>query len=436
MTKKGLILLILLSLSTLSAEKLTLGEVEKTAAANSFSVQSKIHEEKIKKWEKYNAYSGYMPSVDYKFNYLHMGMDEKILEMANQYAMGPNRMYKNSVSHEISITQPITNGGAEIFAIKIAEYVENAFKFDQQETMELSILNARKIYFDLMAVREMRKISEKNIEWIMKNLESTRVKLEAGGSIKIDLLRWNSELLKANDTLKMFKNNEKVLFYSLYHAMGKKVSATEFDRELMSLDEVVTLFENSRIDIEGSIDSSATIKGLREGIKISEGAKKLSFTQFMPKVNAFFTQSWPVIDSLKPNTEDDYWTAGISISVPIFSGFRNYTSYRKAKFEHIKALSDEIEVRNNLLIAKEQLKLEYDRLKATAVTAKKQIELAEIQLEALKQRYEAGGVKQSLLLETALLVDNAKYSYISALFETLKTEAEYHKITGNLEVKR
>jgi len=415
------------------AQKLTLDDVERAAAINSFEVRSKKHEQSAMEWRRKNATANYLPQINYDLTYMHLGMDKQTIKATQGQPNNPNAMYEDSFAHELSVSQPITNGGVEIYAIRLAEHIEKAFKAEQRSVTENSITSARKCYFDLIAVREMKKVAQKTIEWTKKNLETAKMKFEVGSTVKLDVLRWESELVKANSSLKKIAASEVTATYLLFHSMGKKFNESDLMVELMSLGEIEALFENSSIDQSSTIENSTTSLILKESVKIAKGQSDIAFSNFLPKVNAFYKKTWPAKDAFLPNSDASYWSAGIVISIPLFSGLRNYTSYKQSKSEEFKSIADSIAVKNNLKILKERLKANFNVLKDAAASSKKQEELAKAQLDSIQKRYDAGVDTQSHLLEVSVIVQNAELGYISSLFDALKAESEYNKITGNMK---
>ncbi|MBN1967903.1 MAG: TolC family protein [Candidatus Delongbacteria bacterium] len=413
----------------LYGEKLTLVDAEKRAAKNSFEVKSKLMEEQSKQWEKKNAIANYLPKIDYGLTYLRMESD-----FVNNNSSPFNPLFENSFSHEITVTQPITNGGVEIFAIEIADHIEKAFYHSKNETVASSISEVREKYFDLISLIEAEKVIKKTVEWKKKNLDGAKIKLKAGSGLETDVLRWETELLTSENDLENAISNRKTAILSLYHAMGESVINSIFEVETDNFDDIHNLYQKIDFNFDGDVSGSWNLKSMEEAVKISEGYQDVALSAFLPKLNAFYNYSWPTSDDFAPETDNSTWNAGISLSIPIFYGFRNYTSYQKASFDKKQTEIQYQELYNNLKIGLESLKIGLKTSKSTVETSMKKVELMERQLDMVQKRYDLGGIEQSALLEISLGLQSARFDYINSLLSALRIETEIKKICGNLEV--
>jgi outer membrane protein TolC len=100
----------------------------------------------------------------------------------------------------------------------------------------------------------------------------------------------------------------------------------------------------------------------------------------------------------------------------------------------MKMIVDEQKVRNQLAVNLSRIGLFYAAAYENVSAARKLLALVEKQLAMMQDRYEAGLVNQSQLLEIELLGRQARIGYIMKLFECLLLDAEYQKTIGKLEV--
>lgn len=432
-----------LILSVFAAE-LTLGQAERQAVENAYEVQSQKMEEQSTEWDKRNKYASYMPSVNYSLNY--MKMDGNTVERANSsfdmfipeslrgFIENPNKMYENSFSHEISVTQPITNGGMEVFAIGIARNTKKSVELQTQSTRQDAIYSVRKAYFDAIGAREFSGVARRSLEWVRKNMESVRARHEAGTVPPTDLLQWEAEVIQKESDLKQAEAAEKLAVLTLYQYMGIAANEADVAVQLESFDRFEQWFQNGAAGMDGSIESSLELQALRSYTKIAKGFKNVAASGFLPRVNAFYTYSWTAWDKLEPYDERKGWTAGVVLNVPLFSGLRNTSSFKKADYDYKKAAVDEKKTENLLAMNLERVRLFYTSSYEGAKAAKKKNELMTKQLSIMQKRYDGGLVNQSQLLEISLAADLARISYIQKLFECLLLESEYKKTVGKLEV--
>jgi len=415
---------------SLQAQLLTLKEAESRAVKNSFEIRVKQSEEQSKEWEEKNAISNYLPSVDYSLLYLKTDPD-----FVDKNSSPFNPLYDNSFSHEISVKQPITNGGAEIMAIKVAKQLKESFNIQKREVTENAISTVQNRYFDLVQLRAAKLLLAKTIEWQGRNLESAQVKEKAGAIPPTDLLRWETELLTSQNELQLLEINEKSALFALWQAMGEQIGNTIPTVELQSPDELEKLLHQSTIDTTRSIENATSAKLVKQGVLLSGSMKQLKMSAFLPKINAFYSYKWPTTDEFAPQQDGSFWNAGISLSIPIFSGFRNYTAYKQAEYDEMSAKTQMESVNNSLQIGKESISFNYFHTLQSLKLAKQKIDLTTRQLAAVQQRYELGGIGQSVLLEVESAVKAARLEHLDGVIKALKYKTEYQKITGIMEAQ-
>jgi outer membrane protein TolC len=189
---------------------------------------------------------------------------------------------------------------------------------------------------------------------------------------------------------------------------------------------------------DGSAGDNPQLQAVRILTNAAGRARGMAAARFLPKINAFYSYSWPWFiddrDKLAERKEQTGWSAGITAGIPLFAGFRNTAGYRKASYEFMKAEVDLQRVENLFSVNRSRICLFHQAAWESVGAAKKQQELMEKNLEIMQMRYDGGMVNQSQLLEVSLGARMARIGYIRKLFECLLLEAEYLKSIGKLEV--
>lgn len=163
---KNLLILLVLGLCCMvSGGMLTLSEAEHKAVTCSYEMRAAYADEQAKEWEKLNATARCMPSVTYKGSFNRMDRDAMINYMGSQMpgmsgsfgsadqssGFFPSKM--TTINHSITLSQPISNGGGEIFAIRMARETKKAIELQLRESELDAIYNTRKAYFDCIVAQ-------------------------------------------------------------------------------------------------------------------------------------------------------------------------------------------------------------------------------------------------------------------------------------------
>jgi outer membrane protein TolC len=435
--------------SPLRARELPLEVAERTAAENAFEAAAKEFEVQAAKWSTWNVVANYLPRVQYTGNYMRMDeetvrwansaydfMIEAILPPGTPYPENPNRLFVDSFSHEISVSQPVSNGGAEIIAIRIARHVREAVEMNRQAAVQEAIYTTREAYFNALAAGERTAVETQYLGWAKKNLRKSRTRVQEGAAPVTDLLRWEAEVLQKESDLLTARATERFMILSLYHSMGVTPAEADTSVNLASLDVFEQWYARGPIPADGAVQNNPQLRSVISYTEAAKAQKNLTLTQFLPRLNAFYLYSWPAWDRLEPWDERKGWTAGLSLTIPVFSGFRNTTSYKKSTYEYRKAVVEEAQIKGQLELNLERIALLYAASFKEVEAAKKSMELMDRQLEIMQKRYDGGLVNQLELLETALGARQTRIGYLQSLFKYLLLEAEYLKNTGRLEVAR
>ena len=463
----------------LCAKVLTLGEVEHKAVTLGFESRIKYLEQQAKEWEKKNVISNYLPKINYNLNYSRLDdstvinagqsldifgktiMDVELIKQVintitdnpaknildpvgqqNEPAGGsanPNAVYKNNLTHEFSFNQPITNGGVEIVAIRIAKLTKKAIDFQIESTKLEAIYNTRKAYFDAIAAIERKKVTKHDLSWNLNNLKKARTKHSTGNIPRTDVLQWEAEVAKKESDVIEAEATVKFLLLNLFNTMG--MTDVNIDTiQLQPFEVFEQWYKRGPIPTKCLVDSNYQFKMVQTYTKIAQENKNIALTSFLPKLNGFFTvsykQGWEKhpTDMFDKDKFRPTWVLGLALNIPLFSGFANPTNFQKSKYEYRKTLIDEQKVRSQFQVNLERIILYYKASYEGIKAAFKQHELMKTQLEIMQKRYDGGLINQSQLLEVSLGVYQTRIGYIHKLFEYLLYEAEYLQNTGKLEV--
>ncbi len=435
---------------------LTLAEAEGATVENSFTARKQQYQSKAVEWGRRGSIAAYLPSVDYNFTYLRM--DESTVGRANAafdgieslfeslgpllgaapgdgFSENPNRLFENSFSHEVALSQPLFNGGIEIVSSRLANVNRRAVHYQQRSDLQRAVLETRRAYLDAVTASQMVALSEESLGWTRKNLNNVSIRFENGGVPETDLLQWKIELATRKNDLKMAQTAKQSLLLSLYHSMGYNSRKANGDVMLLDMDYFENLHRQNpaKSATDYNVNNNPALLMMSAYSEVAQESRGVARAQYLPKVNAFFSYKWDAWDRLRPHETNRGWSAGAVATVPLFSGFRSTTNYQKTKYEHLETVVSTDELKNQLENSLKTVLWHYEALQFRMATSNKKIELMERQLELMQKRYDGGLVNQSQLLEVELGLRQAQIAYTQELMSSIITKAEIELITGNLE---
>lgn len=437
MLKKWSLPLILSFNCLVSGELLLLSDAEQKAKVCSYEIRTEYINELVKEWEKRNAIASYCPSVSYNgvFNRSDKRSIEnnRMMSFFIQGAPGSLLDLQTTIDHSVTITQPVSNGGAEFFAIKIAKETKKAIDLQIKDSELEVIYNTRKAYFDCIIAFEQETAAREDLSWTVQNLEKAKIRHQGGDIPFTDVLQWESEFALKNNNLAVAIASRKTMMLNLFNSQGIDVEKMDTSVQLQPYEVFEKWYARGCAALTEKVDSNFQLRAIKHYTVVSAEMKKIATSKFLPSLNASLTASWPQDEKFVPDRKPG-WTAGFVLTVPLFTGFRNTTNYKKVKYEYGKTVIDQQKLENQIKINCERIRMFYKAAYEGVEASRIQRELMDKQLQLMQQRYDGGLVNQSQLLEVALGARMARVGYIQKLFECLLLESEFLKTTGKLEV--
>lgn len=369
-------------------------------------------------------------------------------ERANAAINSPEK----SLNLDLTFSQVIYSEEA-LAAIKIGQYLKNAQEYQTEVDVLNVLLDTYSAYLDVLSAKTNLVIQRENLDNTRTNLELAKIRVDLGSSTNADLYRWESELANATQSLVEAQAGLISLKFQLNNLLANSLP-DEFDvKDIGMEDELFSSFRNGPLSgliftpadlkvasdflVQESITNNPNKKQLLENIKATERQLKLNKRLLYVPTVAFQAQTTEVlarggVGSENPPSDptmptfgtglvDNSWSAGISLSYPIFNGFSRRINQQRSQVQ-LEQLSFtntdldqglELSIRAstvNLLSA--TTNLTYSRQSAKSATQNFQL---------VQSNYKAGKVNitqvidaQQAALSTQLAAALSVYEYISA----------------------
>ncbi|MBD3320661.1 MAG: hypothetical protein GF350_06160 [Chitinivibrionales bacterium] len=421
------------------SEHIKLSDAEKMAAKKSFAILASQKDRQIGAWEKRKTIGGYLPNIAFSSSYSHTEADAEAFGMdgfpqTGMSGTGFLPFMENSFSHQVRIDQPLSNGGAEIFAVRIANLSTQLLELHQEDARQAAILNVRRAYLNAVAAAEIITVEELALSWADKNLSEAITRSTIGTLPETDILRWEAEVLDRKARLKKAEADYVSSVLGLLYEAGYGPGQIGPDTvTLENIERLETLYERSPVDTVGPVQNSPGYKIAAKLTEIADERKNLAIAGFIPRLNAFYSLAWPQDSVLIPSGER-YWTAGLRLDIPLFAGFTTSSSYKIAGIEAEKSALDLARAARQISSLTGSNRAQYEASYDNVAAARKRKQVIEKTLSMMQKRYDGGMISQTELLEISIQVDQARAGYIQSLVMCLIHEAQYLKSIGKLEV--
>lgn len=369
-------------------------------------------------------------------------------EISKGLSFGADNTIAASADIALPLIVPSVWRTARLNQIEMQNAVESA------RASRIDLVNSvKKGYYNILLAQQslaVLKASEANVQ---QTVDDTRLQYEHGLASEYDLITAEVQLSNLQPSIIQTTNSIDVAkrLLKMYMSLPDNV-----DIELEgSLDDFREAVLSGKDGLSTDISQNSALRQLDIQADMLEQQLKVAQTSRMPTLSAFGSVSISGNDMERlnfgamtggsdgstsmPGTTESvknsfYWqhpiSAGIQLSIPIFSGFRNTNKLKQLRNSMAQLdlqriylqQSTEVEVRssiNDLLTARE-----------TMFANEKTVQQAQKAYDISNTRYKAGAGTILELNTSELALTQARLNYSQAIYDYLSAKADYDRIVG------
>jgi len=341
---------------------------------------------------------------------------------------------KYSASASIQLTQTIFDG--QVF---IGLQARKASIDLSQKTIDITAEkiseNIHKIYYQLIVSKTQIEQLDANIARAQKLLNDANAMYQNGFQEKLDVDKatvqlTNLQTQKASTQTTIYNG-----YFGLKYLMGMPVRDSliltdrfsEDDLKSGVLDDTAYRYEN-----RNDYQSLGLTKKLYE-----YNVKRYKYAYYpTASINGAFQKNASA-NTYNFFSKDGTWYtssyAGLTINVPIFSGFAKNANLQKARLQLLQTQNQMEDLKNSIDndVIQSQNKFRSDIL--TVDFQKKNMQLAESVYNQTKKKYESGLASNTDITNAQTDLITAQTNYISALYDAVIAKVDYQKAIGKLK---
>ena len=407
--------------------ELSLQDCIKLTLVNNKTLQRVAQDREIARGEELSSYSAILPSVSVSADYLRK---DKVSSLGPlPFTLGDVDNY----SATLRVTQPIFAGGSIIASMNAARLFRLMTDQTVRTTTQDVLYAAEHAYYDVMLDQHLLEISNDAVRSSQAHLDSVRQKRKEGVASDFDVLRAEVELSNFQADLIKNKNAINVSKTNLLKIMGvsqdSKVAVSEefvFEPTDITRDEAVQLAFRNRPDL---FSREFSIKYQKEMLNVS-------MSKYFPVVSGYYEASRDYPDPHNPMLIGwgNIWSAGGSITLPVFDGFAREGEVIAQKARLKQAQIDLVDSEETALfeLNKAMLGIEnaaefVDSQKLNLTRAKEGLRLAEV-------GYKEGTNTQVEMIDAQSALTQAKVNYYQSIYTHNIAKLDLQKAMGTLAV--
>ncbi len=392
-------------------------------------------------WVRKQTIGNLLPNVSVQSQYSYSIVKQ---EMAKGLSFGADNTINNTASLSLPLYAPTVYETLKMNHTQMEQAVENA------RSSKITLTNeVKKGYYNILLAEQSLSVLKESEKSIAETVANTEAMYNQGLASEYDLLSAQVQLSNLRPNIVQTENSIKAakLLFKMYLGLPAESdfvlegSLGDFAEEV-----AMAIIPTDSVDLSNNTD----LRSLDFQRRMLEHQLRMTNASRLPTVAAFSTFIYSGNDNsmnfgeiiggsmgapTTPTTKKEWWwqhplSAGISISIPIFSGGRNLNKAHEIRNSLSQLslqkdyLAESINVQvesafNNILTAKEKMTSN----EITVRQASKAYEIAQV-------RYNAGTGTILELNSSELSLTQAKLNYSQAIYDFLAARADYEKIIG------
>lgn len=367
------------------------------------------------------AQANYYPQINATSSYTRYASTPSTTNRLSGTVISDNSfdLYSNS----ITLSQNIFDFGKTPTQVSIQKFNLDSSSADFENVSAQIILNVKQTYYGVLLAKRNRVIAEETLKQTQDHLEQAKGFFEVGVKPKFDVTKAEVDVSNARLNLIRSENTLRISIVNLNNAMGV-AGAPEYtiddnislQKYSLTLDDALSRAYENRPDM-----SSIVAKRLA-----AEQSVELAKKGYYPALTGNASYNW----SGENFPLEEGWNVGATISFPIFSGFSTKYQVDEAKANLNVLKANEESLKQTASLEVQQAYLNLKEAEERIPTAQLAVRQAEENYEIANGRYAAGVGNPIEVTDAELALNNAKTSYIQALYDYKVAEASLEKAMG------
>ncbi len=399
----------------------TLDEAMSYALEHNWDLQNSSLAMRQAEADRWGAIATMLPQVNGTLDYSnYMGYEMEFGETGLAIAMPPYG--------SIGVNASMSVSGAQIISTLIGklsiEMADVSHRQSQQEVAE----QVRLLYFSALVSTQTVELLRRNLGTVRKLHELSQKSVDAGVAEQVDA----DQILVQVSTLETSINEAERGLEMIYNSMRLQMNVG-FDKEI-----VLTQTLDDLMDVEHSLDllyddfileNNFSYQLALQSTELYRKQKNLAGWAYGPTLSAFYqyTGRKYFSDEMTMNMTPPNMI-GLTLSIPIFSSGRNYTSFQKAKLDYQKQLNTLENTKMALNIQHRQLKYNLSSAYERYQTQVKNVEVSQAVFDNIGKKYEFGHASSLDVTNAATTLITAQSTYVQAALDYVTAQIELEKL--------
>lgn len=433
MKSKLVILLILVFSVKISSQTYDINSFLELVKKNNKDIQIALKDLDIAETQDAQARSNAYPQISAKAGY-NRNLKDAFLFVDFGSLMGestgaPQKFkinYKNEFSAQAVISQQVFN--FSVFnAIKAAEQYQKLTDYIFDATLQGIINGSKKAFYQTLLLKKVSDVNNEASKNAEENYSNMKKKFDSGLASEFELLQAEVRYQNYLPLVSQSERNYNLALNSLKLLAGLKPQENfEIAGELEKIDEKPQMMELNEV-LAKRPDYNALLweKNLRET------NVDVEFSGHLPSLYASLAYQYSSqSDYFKFERENNYIIAGLTLNIPIFTGWNTSAKVQKAKIEAEQSDLKLSKTENEIYIQIKNLDLKLKEAENRILSAETTFKIAKKAFDIAKISSENGLATQLELKDASVGYDQAQLNYFAAIYEYLEAYFDWELAVG------
>jgi outer membrane protein len=331
-------------------------------------------------------------------------------------------------SSAVGLSQTIFDFGKTPTQVRINSLNTESSRFDLDNTLNTVVFNVKQAFYNVLQAQRNRDVAGESVKQFQEHLDQAQGFYGVGTKSKIDVTKAEVDLSNARLNLIKAENQVKLSLVTLNSAMGMSnfpdYSLEDnlfYTKYGLPFEEALSTVYNQRPDLQSLIKK-------KEAAKSSiDLARKGYFPVLSGNANYAYSGNSSSGTGFPLNNS---WNYGVSISIPIFSGFDTKYSVAQAQANYDAISANEQSLRLDVYSQLQQAYLSLRQADESISTSEVAVRQAKENVELATGRYQAGVGSPLEVTDALVSLNNAQVAYTQALTDYKNAQASIEKAIG------
>lgn len=333
---------------------------------------------------------------------------------------------------ELSLKQVLFGGGKYLAKIDSSQSALNAETFKYEQTKRTVYLSVKKAFYEQLRAQYALQTQNKLIDKLREQDKVAQLLYNGGKTTNLDVLRIQTQLAAAEDTIDNLKN----LVYIKSLLLGQVMGVNESVSASFILPEVKEDIKINTACIDNEFKNNPELRYSDNLVKKAESDISVESGEMFPTISFRANYFWEDQAFFPGNSN---WYVGLSLTMPIYHGGAIASKIEQATYKKNQA----IEVQKQTKLG---LSVRFQSARATVIdrlnrlkTTRKVLDLSKEALIAAELKYNTGKITATELIDAQTIWLNSELNYYNNIFDCMISIAEIESICPEaitLEVKK